>query len=154
MFLSVNFAFFHKLIEKDNFLSVYEEFKYYKSHSISNSNFSSKMQTRTITSLQLLNSKFRSSENSFEAKLISGKPTTFHSVKKEHLWFDEDGYPLLQWNIKSNISIIYSYFTHKSIRYFYVVEYINNYSNVNFHNKHIKTTWNKITKNYRVSITA
>lgn len=75
-----------------------------------------------------------------------------HNRQDDSVWTDEEGDPLSQWECTSDSYLIYSYFVHNGIRYYYIVDFIDNDAHANWDNEEAKLMWIQEAKDYRLSI--
>lgn len=75
-----------------------------------------------------------------------------HTRQEDSVWEDGAGDTLVQWECCSNSYIIYSYFVHNLIRYYFVVDFIDNDAHANWENQEAIQMWIADAKTYRLSI--
>lgn len=152
MLLPLNFDCFNNLLDRDNFLDIYDEFKLCQSRRGINSHQKNQYPSNYTSIPLLFRDEQSSAEDSLNTDLQSEHLTHLRMKQKDWFWLDEDGYPLSRWDSMSRDSLIYSYFVYKAVRYYFIVDHVENNPRVILEYKHTKSVWFTRAKEYRTSI--
>ncbi|EIW9313087.1 MULTISPECIES: type II toxin-antitoxin system YafO family toxin [Klebsiella] len=152
--LAIDVKCCEKLASDGEFLPFYQEFEEYKrkSDDTEQPRPSNKMQ-QSYASISGLFGRDRA--NVDEARPFYQRQEGLghlHVRQEDSVWEDESGDPLIQWKCTSNSYIIYSYFVHNLVRYYFVVDFIDDEAHANWDNQEAIQMWIADAKAYRLTV--
>lgn len=140
------------LLAKKDFPKIYEEFKNYKSKSLTHSRPTNAHQKQYFSISPLFGRDRYNADDKQKIELAAEQLTHVHVKQKNSVWLDEDNDPLAQWDCTSNSYLIYSYFVHGGTRNYYVIAFIDNNAHAHWEDENSKLLWLKDAKEYRISV--
>lgn len=149
--LAINIECCPKLAADGQFKPFFAEFEAYKLSSDTHSRPTTKEQQEYVSVSELFGRDRANVDEEHPYYQRQESLSHLHTKQEDSEWEDEDGDRLVQWECTSDSYLIYSYFVFKGVRYYYVVDFIDNGAHANWDNQEAKMMWVQEAKAYRES---